>query len=64
MGHHPETWFHFIPGVNHHNVHMITASFVVLMLVAGSLIIYPRLKAAQANLVPDKKFNLKSRTRL
>ncbi|MCI5073299.1 F0F1 ATP synthase subunit A [bacterium] len=60
MEHHPHTWFHFIPGVNHHNVHMITTSFVVLMLVAGSLIIYPRLKVAQANLIPDKKFNLKT----
>ncbi|HMQ11546.1 MAG TPA: F0F1 ATP synthase subunit A [Oligoflexia bacterium] len=60
MGHHPKTWFHIIPGVDHHNVHMVTASFIVLILIAGTWIVYPRVRDIRANLVPEKKFNLKS----
>lgn len=57
-GHHPTSLFHNIAGVNHDNFHMVTAAFVTGTLALGALVVYPRLKAAQANLIPNQKFGL------
>ena len=61
MGGHPYTFFDsWLPWVNHHNLHVVTAGFVVLLLAIGVAIIYPRLKAAAEEVIPEKKFSLRN----
>ncbi|MFH1018349.1 MAG: F0F1 ATP synthase subunit A [Pseudomonadota bacterium] len=50
----PFTFFErYVPGVTHDNLHVVTAAFVVFLLAAGSVLVYPRLKKARACVVPD-----------
>lgn len=60
MNHHPFTFFGLIPGVSHDNLHMVTATFVVGMLVLAALVVYPRLKVASAAVLPDARFSVRS----
>jgi F-type H+-transporting ATPase subunit a len=61
MGEHPFTFFeHYLPGVDHHNLHIVTAGFVVLLLALATAILFPRLRKAKENVLPDRKISLRS----
>ncbi|MCC7460475.1 MAG: F0F1 ATP synthase subunit A [Proteobacteria bacterium] len=56
---HPFTFFeHYLPGVTHENLFLVTSIFVTLLLVLFGVMIYPRIKNAANNVVPSKKINL------
>ncbi len=58
---HPFTFFErYLPGVNHHNLHMVTATFVVLLLALATGILFPRLRKAKENILPDRGFSLRN----
>ncbi len=58
---HPFTFFErFIPGVNHENLHVVTTCFVLLVLVGGVFLLYPRLRNASENVLPDSEISLKA----
>lgn len=59
MNHHPFTFFdRYLPGVEHENLHLAGATFVVLMISLCALIVYPRLRLAKDHVVPSPKFGL------
>jgi len=56
---HGFTWAQlFWEGVDHHNVHMIYSTFVVILLGFVSFLVYFKLKNTQARLVPEPKGSL------
>lgn len=61
MTEHPFTFFErYLPGVTRENLHVVTAAFVGILLVAAAGFLYPRLRDAKRNVVPEAKFNLKT----
>lgn len=61
MTHHPFTFFeNYLSGVNHDNLHMVGASFVTLLLAAGALWVFPRIRRARENVVPSPKFGVRN----
>ncbi|MCB0272606.1 MAG: F0F1 ATP synthase subunit A [Bdellovibrionales bacterium] len=59
--HHPFTFFsRYIPGIEHENLHIVSTFFIVLLLIASAIIIYPKWKDVSKNIIPEKKFNLRS----
>lgn len=59
--HHPFTFFtRYLPFANHENLHIVSTVFVILLLVAAALIIYPKWKQVSKNIIPEKKFNLRT----
>ncbi|MFH1262448.1 MAG: F0F1 ATP synthase subunit A [Pseudomonadota bacterium] len=50
----------FLPGVTEENLHVVTATFVVLFLFVASFLIYPKLRDAKKNVLPEKKFSLRT----
>jgi len=58
---HPFTFFQaYLPNVTEDNLHLVTAGFVVLLLALGVAALYPRLRNAKRNVLPEGKVNLKS----
>lgn len=61
MKHHPFTFFeNYISGVSHDNLHIIGATFVVILLVLAVVFVYPRLRLAKQNLIPSSKVGIKN----
>ncbi|HLG19389.1 MAG TPA: F0F1 ATP synthase subunit A [Bdellovibrionota bacterium] len=58
---HPFTFFQaYFPGVDHRNLHVVTAGFGMVLLAGGTIFLYPGLRDAKRNVVPDGRFSLKS----
>lgn len=56
---HDFTWFGLISDkITHHNIHVVTAGFVVLFLMGTTLLARPRLKRIEERIVPDEKTTL------
>lgn len=53
------TWMQMIPGVNHHNVHVVTAFFVTLGLVVFSCLGRFCLGKGEEAVIPAEKFSIK-----
>lgn len=61
MTEHPFTFFErYLPGVTRENLHVVTAAFVGILLAAAAGLLYPRLRDAKRNVVPEAKFNLQT----
>lgn len=59
--HHPFTFFeHYIPGVTHENLFLVTSTFVALLLVIVGVTLYPRIKNAANNVIPQKRVGIQS----
>ncbi len=58
MNHVPFTFFGLIKGVDHHNLHMITASFVVVLLFLATMVMWSKLKSVKNQIIPEKKLSL------
>ncbi len=58
---HDFTWFGWISDkVTHHNTHVVTASFVALILIIVAFVYRSSLKSIDQEVVPDKSFSLKN----
>lgn len=58
---HPFTFFErYIPGVTFENLHVVTTVFVFTILCIGVVFLFPRIRNASQNVIPDKKFGLKA----
>ncbi|MCB1197262.1 MAG: F0F1 ATP synthase subunit A, partial [Deltaproteobacteria bacterium] len=62
MKHHPFTFFeHYLAFANHDNLHIVTSAFIILALsLIAILVIYPKWKIINQNIVPEKKFTITS----
>ncbi|MCB0308700.1 MAG: F0F1 ATP synthase subunit A, partial [Bdellovibrionales bacterium] len=61
MKHHPFTFFQtYLPGVDHDNLHLISATFVVMLLIIGVFLVYPRMRQAKKNLIPSPSFGIRN----
>lgn len=55
MEHHPFTFFEqYLPGVTHENLFLATSIFVAGLLVAVGFTLYPRIKNASKNVIPNR----------
>lgn len=59
--HHPFTFFErYLSFVNHDNLHIVSTIFIILLLVVAIMIIYPKWKKVSDNVIPEKKFNIRT----
>ena len=58
---HSFTFFeHYLPGVTHENLFLVTSGFVAILLVIVGVSLYPRLKNAANNVIPKKGVGIQS----
>ena len=58
---HPVTLLEkLIPVVNHHNVHVAGAAVVFLLLGLAAVLVFPKIKVATDNVIPESKISLKN----
>ncbi len=57
---HDFNWFSFLThnAINHHNVHMVTAGLVVLLLIAATVAIHSKLRQTEERVIPSSRFSL------
>lgn len=56
---HDFTWFGLLSDrINHHNIHVFSAAFVLLFIVVATLLVHRKLKNVEARLVPEPKGSL------
>ncbi len=57
---HDFMWFGWLSGgkINHHNIHIFSAGFVVLFLIMATLLVHRRLKRVEERVVPDSSGTL------
>ena len=52
---HPFTFFEtYLPGVNHDNLFLVTSVFISGLLLIAAFMVYPRIRDASKNVIPDK----------
>lgn len=61
MTHHPFTFFEtYISGVNHDNLHMVSATFIAGLLAIAAFYVYPKFRKAKDNVLPSPKLGVKN----